>query len=306
MTIKNQYFPQTITPPGETLFEKLEEMGMGSKEFALRTGKPEKTITAVFNGKSAITADMAIQFEQVTKIPASYWLNHQRGYDEYLAREKRKQLIKESIGWAKHFPLKDMIALDWLPASPKMEEQTQHLLSFFAFAHHKAWEGFYIKQQLKVVFGLSLSQTNNPYAVSAWLRKGDIQAESLHVQKYSSKKFKQLLIDLTVSNFNLSEVSFNQLQNCCAEVGVKLIQTPSLSSLPIIASTRWLNNAPIIQVSENFNENQQFLKDFFHAAGHILLHGKKEIFLEHIELKIQDKEKEKEANEFALKYTQHQ
>jgi Zn-dependent peptidase ImmA (M78 family) len=76
--------------------------------------------------------------------------------------------------------------------------------------------------------------------------------------------------------------------------------------LPIIASTRWLNNAPIIQLAENFYENQQFLKAFFHAAGHILLHGKKEIFLEHIELKIQDKEKEKEANEFALKYTQHQ
>jgi len=131
-------------------------------------------------------------------------------------------------------------------------------------------------------------------------------AESLQVQKYSSKKFKQLLKDFTFSNFNLSETSFNQLQNCCAEVDLKLIQKPSLSSLPNIASTRWLNNAPIIQVSENFKENQQFLKDFLHAAGHILLHGKKEIFLEHIELKIQEKEREKEANKFALKYTQHQ
>jgi len=39
MVIKNQHFPQSITPPRETLFEKLEEMGMGLKEVALRIGK---------------------------------------------------------------------------------------------------------------------------------------------------------------------------------------------------------------------------------------------------------------------------
>ena len=29
-------------------------MGMGPKEFAIRTGKPEKTITAVLKGQSSI------------------------------------------------------------------------------------------------------------------------------------------------------------------------------------------------------------------------------------------------------------
>jgi plasmid maintenance system antidote protein VapI len=62
MTIVNEYFPQTIFPPGETLKEKLEEMNMGPKEFALRTGKPEKTIIAVLQGTSAITADMSVLF----------------------------------------------------------------------------------------------------------------------------------------------------------------------------------------------------------------------------------------------------
>ena len=82
MALQNQYFPQSVPHPGETLVEKLEEMGMGPKEFALRTGKPEKTITAILNGGSSITPDMAVQFENVTKIPAHFWMNHQRGYDE--------------------------------------------------------------------------------------------------------------------------------------------------------------------------------------------------------------------------------
>ena len=101
MTKQNQYFPQSLPHPGETLAEKLEEMGMGSEEFAIRVGKPEKTIIAVLNGKSAITPDMAIQFENVTKIPAHFWMNSQRGYDEYLAGKKHNQVLEDVIEWAK-------------------------------------------------------------------------------------------------------------------------------------------------------------------------------------------------------------
>jgi len=74
------YVPTIVFPPGEILKEKLAEMEMGPKEFALRTNKPEKTIIAVFKGDSSITAEMAVLFENVTRIPAHYWLNHQRGY----------------------------------------------------------------------------------------------------------------------------------------------------------------------------------------------------------------------------------
>jgi len=92
-TTKNQYIPQVVFHPGETLAEKLEEMGMGPKEFAVRTGKPEKTISEILNSKSSITPEMAVQFESVTKIPARFWLNRQRSYDEYMARKKRKRII---------------------------------------------------------------------------------------------------------------------------------------------------------------------------------------------------------------------
>jgi HTH-type transcriptional regulator/antitoxin HigA len=121
MAKQNQYFPQSVPHPGETLAEKLEEMEMGPKEFALRTGKPKKTIIAVVGGKSSITPDMAVQFENVTKIPANFWMNHQRGYDEYIARVKRQTVIQEALAWAKQFPLADMIKKGWLPPVATME-----------------------------------------------------------------------------------------------------------------------------------------------------------------------------------------
>lgn len=91
MATKNEYFPESRPIPGDTLNDKLEEMGMGPKEFAIRANKPEKTIIAILKGDSAIIADMAVQFEAVTGIPAPFWLNTQRNYDEYVARERRRK-----------------------------------------------------------------------------------------------------------------------------------------------------------------------------------------------------------------------
>jgi len=38
MANRNQYIPQVAFHPGETLSEKLDELGMGPKEFAICTG----------------------------------------------------------------------------------------------------------------------------------------------------------------------------------------------------------------------------------------------------------------------------
>ena len=70
---------------------------MNPKEFAIRTGKPEKIITAILNGESTITPDIAVLFESVLKIPALFWLNSQQKYDEYIAREKRKFVLAEEV-----------------------------------------------------------------------------------------------------------------------------------------------------------------------------------------------------------------
>jgi addiction module HigA family antidote len=300
--MENQYFPQSRPHPGETLLEKLEEMKMGPKEFALRAGKPEKTIIAVLKGESSITADMAVQFENITRIPAHFWMNHQRGYDEFIARKKRQAVIRQATPWVKQFPLEDMITKGWLPQVKTMQEKTMEMLSFFGFSNHKAWEEYYFKQQLKVAFRISLAHTKDPFAVSAWLRQGEIKASELNAKKYSEKKFKEALPLLKSMMVNHPDKSFNQLQTICLEVGVKVVKTSSLNNAPISGATRWLSDTPLIQLTENYTPTDNFWFTFFHEAGHILLHGKKDVFLENLEYSDKDNQKEKEADSFAKKW----
>jgi len=299
----NQYNPQTIPHPGIILKEKLNEMGTGPKEFALRTGKPEQTITAILKGDSSITPDMAVSFESVTGIPANYWLNHQQGYDEYIAREKRKEVIEGSIAWAKLFPLNDMVKNEWLPRVTTIQEKTAAMLTFFGFSNHSAWEDYYFNQQLKVAFRISLSGTNEPYAISAWLRKGELQAADYKAKEYSEKNFKAALPELKTVMAKHPKDFFKQIQSICLDAGVKVVHTPCLPKAPVSGSTRWLNDIPLIQLTARYKRIDSFWFTFFHEAGHILLHGKKDIFLEKVEYSDKDILKEKQADEFAVKWT---
>ena len=80
-----------IIHPGETLKEVLEERNYTPKELALRTGFSEKHISKVLNGDINISPPFAKQLEYVfDNIPASFWNNLQRIYDEEMKLLKNK------------------------------------------------------------------------------------------------------------------------------------------------------------------------------------------------------------------------
>lgn len=81
--VVNEYKPDYVSPPGETLREVLEEMGMSRADLAIRMGRPKKTINEIIKGKAAITADTAVQLERVLGVPTSFWNNRQRHYDDF-------------------------------------------------------------------------------------------------------------------------------------------------------------------------------------------------------------------------------
>ena len=82
----NEYMPDEVSPPGATLRETLEAMGMSQAELAHRIGRAKKTVNAIISGKAVITPDTALQLERETGIPAGFWNNRERHYRAYLAK----------------------------------------------------------------------------------------------------------------------------------------------------------------------------------------------------------------------------
>ncbi len=81
MVTKTKAYPDVAIPPGEYLAEEIQARGISQKELARRMGRPLNAINEIINGKKAITAETALQLEEVMpEIPARFWLNLETDY----------------------------------------------------------------------------------------------------------------------------------------------------------------------------------------------------------------------------------
>jgi len=65
---------------------------------------------------------------------------------------------------------------------------------------------------------------------------------------------------------------------------------------------RWYKDIPVIQLHDRFKDRNAFWFTFFHELGHIVLHGKKDIFIKNVYYGNKNQQKDDEANAFAQKY----
>ncbi|MBI9083874.1 MAG: HigA family addiction module antidote protein [Desulfobacterales bacterium] len=78
--IENQYRPDDVSLPGETLLDTLTALGMSQAELAEQTGRSRKRINEIIKGKAPITQDFALDLERVLGVPASFWINREDHY----------------------------------------------------------------------------------------------------------------------------------------------------------------------------------------------------------------------------------
>ena|SRR5579872_2168100 len=132
--IRNEYKPDVISPPGDTLLETLEKIGMTQMELAERTGRPLKTINEIIKGKAAITPETALQLERVLGIPARFWNNRERHYREYLAHREEEERLTQQTDWMREVPVTAMVKLGWTQKRATAVEQAREVLNFFGVA----------------------------------------------------------------------------------------------------------------------------------------------------------------------------
>ena len=314
-----------VPSPGFELAEKLEEMGLDANDLAARMGYTPKAVNDILQAKSRITPESALSLEMVTDIPADYWLRRQMGYDEFVARERVKKSLENQSLWKKSFP-EELDVREWVRKGADMAEDKSclPLLKFFAVASPKAWDGYYKKAQLKVAFRISLAEVKDPYATSAWIRRGEILSDQDPMEKLGQpavrKKLKAALpeiIAFAAANKKLpkrekritywtpeAEVvddCMTGLQKLCRKIGIRVLFVQNFKSSPIHGMYRWYKDVPLIQLHDRFKKRDTMWFTFFHELAHVLYHGKKGICLQNIEITHNYPEKEDEANCFAQK-----
>lgn len=275
----NQYQPDFVSPPGDTLRDILEERHISQADLALRMGRPKKTISEIVNGKAPITHETALQLELVLGVSAEFWNMRETHYREFLAREEQEAELAAYRGWARKFPLKQMVDLGFIPKVKEPDQQVRYILQFHGVSSPAQWEEVYAKYE--VAFRRSTVVQANPYALGAWLRAGQIQAESMRLDDYDERSFKDCLNAARSLTMESPEAFQSILMSSCAAAGVGIAFVPQLPKSTVSGATRWLSpDHALIQLSLRYKTNDHLWFTFFHEAAHVLLHGKRLIFLE--------------------------
>jgi HTH-type transcriptional regulator / antitoxin HigA len=291
----NEYSPDLVSQPGETLLEILEERGMTQVAFAVRTGRTPKLINEIVKGKAPITTETALQFERVLGVPASFWNNRERAYREYLALEAERESLSQMLEWSRRFPLSSMTKLGWIRKSGNKVAQLRALLDFFGVATPDAWESTW--DQTVVSYRKTGTNATDKYALATWLRVGELVGRKIPCEPHNPLKFREALArarELTIkAPGEFQHMIVEEFSKC----GVAIAFVPALPRISASGATRWLSpKKALIQINLRYKTDDHFWFTLFHEAGHVLFDSKKMVF---VDTRKFEGEFEEKANHFA-------
>ncbi|WP_329245499.1 ImmA/IrrE family metallo-endopeptidase [Streptomyces pseudovenezuelae] len=273
------YDPDSARPPGETLKEQLDALGIPQADLARRTGLSTKHINQIVQGTAVLTPETALLLERTTKIPASMWNQLEAAWRTHITRDQELQQLGRRVDWLNNFSLSELVKRRILPNKDKTAENLERLLAFFGVADPEVaedlWRGY------RTAFRRSTVLEVNDYATVIWLRQAELQARDLPCEPFDRAVLTALLPRLRALTLEKPETWPGQISRLCAQAGVAVVFIPAPPHSHVSGVTRWLTPDKVgVALSDRFKKDDHFWFTVFHEIGHILLHGKRLTFLD--------------------------
>ncbi|MEX2440465.1 MAG: ImmA/IrrE family metallo-endopeptidase [Actinomycetota bacterium] len=274
-----RYEPDYAISPGATLRSTLVELGMKQADLAVRTGLSLKHINQIAQGIAAITHESALLLEKATGVPARIWNAREAHYRDHLARTHDTKVLVADAAWLDELPVRDLVRRGYLTKGADVGSRLQEVCRFFGVANRESWDGVW--REPLAAFRKSPSFASQTGAVATWLRLGEIEAAEIDCEPFDAKRFRTILDHVRKLTGNADPGVFVPLlQKLCAEAGVAVVFVRELPGTRASGAARWLTpTKALIQLSLRHLSDDHLWFSFFHEAAHVLLHGKKELFI---------------------------
>lgn len=288
--------PDHALPPGETLRELIDELGMTQAELARRSSLSPKHVNQLIQGVVPLSAEVAARLELVTGMPARLWNRLEADYQSALERLRLQGILAAETSWLEEIPLRELVKRDVLPAKPSDKvSRVAQLLAFFGVASVAAWQDVYTSPSAS--FRQSKAFTVLPGAVATWLRLGELAAQDMKCQPYNEAHLRGALQELRLLTRLAPSQFVPRLHEVCRDAGVAVVFVEEIAGARSCGATRWLTpDKALIQLSCRYRTDDQLWFTLFHEIGHLLRHGKRDVWIDNGN---KDDPREREADEFA-------
>ena len=273
----NRYEPDYAVPPGHVLKERLDAQGMTPAELARRCGRSAKLISEIVAGKAPIEPRTALQFERVLGVDAGIWLGIETDYRLQQTRAAAAEEAAAAGAWSRSFPLRELVKRGIRPAAGG--DMASALLSFFGVASVDAWHAKY--GAASVAYRHSPTFESDRFALAAWLRLAEIDAAEQPCAEYRLSAFRSTLKKLRGLTREPIPKSLEGSRRLLNQAGVTLSLVKPLPKTRLSGAAWWPSaRRPAIALSARHKTDDHLWFTLFHEAAHILLHGKKNVFVD--------------------------
>lgn len=274
-TTQEPFAPDYIVAPGDTILDLLEEREMTQSDLARRLGVSAKHVNQIVKGSAPISPDVALGLDKVLGGSVSFWTTREALYQARMAAQAETQELENQVGWAQQFPIKELKDRNVIPKQANGAQLVAHLLRFLGIAHPRHWV------DPSVAYRKTRAFESDSYALSAWLRLGEIEASRTECAAYDHDRFLDALDEIRPLTRLDPEQWEPDVKRLCAAAGVAVVIVPHFAKARANGATRWVSpSKAVIQLSLRYKWEDIFWFSFFHEAGHVVLHRKKQLFVE--------------------------
>lgn len=256
--------------PGQLLTALLKERGWTKRTLAIVLGIDEATVTRLVSDKRPLSADLALQLEEVFGIAAERLLALQKDYDLQLARIAYRsdpgRAIRAQIFGA--LPIAEMTKRGWLPGVVNIKDVA---------TVEKAVATFFDAERIEDVEFLPHAARRTEVSVAAsplqlaWLYRVKAIAADMLVPPYSDAAGRALVTRLRPLLGSAEEA--RKVPRLLAEAGIRFVIVEALPGSKIDGACLWLGpTAPVIALSFRFDRIDNFWFVLRHELEHVLQH----------------------------------
>lgn len=295
MLNSNTFQPNWTSAPGDTIKDILKERNISIENFSKKMNISVEFVEKLILGQKEITEDTSNKLAQILGSSSDFWMRREFQFREDQVRLKQVEEIK----WLKLLPIYDMVKYGWI--RQEFSKSVKSLLNYFGVESITEWHLKYEAEMAQVSFRTSSSFKQQPAAVAAWLRQGEIQSQPIICKKWNPELFKETLFEIKKLTRIKDPIDFlPKLAAMCAKCGVAIAIARTPNGCQASGVTKFLTSErALIMLSFRYLKDDHFWFTFFHEAGHLLLHGKRAVFVEEIGKGRLISQEEEEANEFA-------
>jgi len=288
-----------VLRPGKLILQTIKDLGMTQPQLGQRLGKTAKMVNHLISGHTNLTVQTAIELQTVLGIEASVWIKLEMYFRARLTEDGHREQFAKSKKWLLQQPLDKLKETGILKSKKPDAKMIQECLQFYGVVSPQQWESVYIDKFIAARFRSKESYRKDLGNIAAWLRFGELRLQKLKCPVYDNTKFKKSLARIkSIAQGNATDFAL-QVSNICVESGVVVSYLAFSEEAPVNGAARWINGRPIIQITNGCKTYDHFWHTFFHLVAHILLHSRKEVFLEECKYFDTGKKHEDEANSWA-------